>query len=419
MSDFLKQALANAGLALEEAEVVAGGEDDTPIEDTPIEEVIETSDVEADPVEEGVEEIEEAAEETEQAVDQIETSEEVVEALESIYASMESAMADGGLTAREAGFANAAIAAQLKRLRVASPIKMSTESFMSLEDRKANTELSMEGLKEVGKKVVDAIRAALKAVREAAKNFWIKVTDTGGRLQKRAQEMIKALGEKEGDISHAKRFESGNAAFKVIQWLSGGTKRSDWPKQAQSIVKATHAVLNWSKTIRTGLEVMAEGKVPNLPELNESAFADLPCGAKLVKTGADTFSYKLEVTKTREGAENSFDLLNKAALKTLLGQVAEAAGQLSQFRKDWQQTESAIEGALKKLESKAGDAPNETQKEIQSKFQKAARAALSLPQTWGSFAFRCMNGYVQIAGIILKNWETLVKQDAKIPYGAD
>lgn len=417
MSDFLKQALANAGLAMEDAEVVAGGEG--PIEDTPIEEVIESSDVEADPVEEGVDEIEEAAEETEEAVDQIETSEEVVEALESIYASMESAMADGGLTAREAGFANAAISAQLKRLRVASPIKMSTESFVSLEDRKANTELSMEGLKEVGKKVVEAIRAALKAVREAAKNFWIKITDTGGRLQKRAQEMIKALGEKEGDISHAKSFAHTASAIKVMQWLSGGTKRADWPKQALSIVKATHAVLNWSKTIRTGLEVMAEGKVPNLPELNESAFADLPCGAKLVKTGADTFSYKLEVTKTREGATNSFDLPNKSELKTLLGQVAEAAGQLSQFRKDWQQTEAAIEGALKKLESKAGDKPNETQKEIQSKFQKAARAALSLPQTWGSFAFRCMSGYLQIAGIVLKNWEKLTKQDAKIPYGAD
>ena len=413
MSDFLKQALANAGLAMEDAEVVAGGE--APIEDTPIEEVIESSDVEADPVEEGVDEIEEAAEETEEAVDQIETSEEVVEALESIYTSMESAMADGGLTAREAGFANAAIAAQLKRLRVASPIKMSTESFVSLEDRKANTELSMEGLKEVGKKVVDAIRAALKAIREAAKNFWIKITDTGGRLQKRAQEMIKALDAKEGDIKHAKSME--HKAFKVIQWLSGGVKRADWPKQALSIVKATHAVLNWSKTIRAGLEAMAEGKLPNLPELNESAFADLPCGAKLVKTGADTFSYKLEVTKTREGATESYDLPNKAALKTLLGQVAEAAGQLSQFRKDWQQTEAAIEGALKKLESKAGDKPNETQKEIQSKFQKAARAALSLPQTWGSFAFRCMSAYLSIAANIIKFWDDYTKQDGKLPHG--
>ena len=156
---------------------------------------------------------------------------------------------------------------------------------------------------------------------------------------------------------------------------------------------------------------MAEGKVPNLPELNESAFADLPCGAKLVKTGADTFSYKLEVTKTREGASDQFDLPNKATLKTLLGQVAEAAGQLSQFRKDWQQTEAAIEGALKKLESKGGDKPNDTQKEIQSKFQKAARAALSLPQTWGSFAFRCMNAYVGIAAVLVKNWDDIIKQD--------
>ena len=409
MSDFLKQALANAGLAMEDAEVVAGGEG--PIEDTPIEEVIESSDVEADPVEEGVDEIEEAAEETEEAVDQIETSEEVVEALESIYASMESAMADGGLTAREAGFANAAIAAQLKRLRVASPIKMSTESFVSLEDRKANTELSMETLKEVGKKVVDAIRAALKAVREAAKNFWIKITDTGGRLQKRALELIKVLDGKEGEIKHLNAATAGANVIKGIQWLSGGIKRADWPKQALGIVKATHAVLNWSKTIRTGLEAMAEGKNPNLPELNESAFADLPCGAKLVKTGADTFSYKLEVTKTSEGATNSYDLPNKATLKTLLGQVAEAAGQLSQFRKDWQQTEAAIEGALKKLESKAGDKPNETQKEIQSKFQKAARAALSLPQTWGSFAFRCMNAYVGIAAVLVKNWDDIIKQD--------
>ena len=409
MSDFLKQALANAGLAMEDAEVVAGGEG--PIEDTPIEEVIESSDVEADPVEEGVDEIEEAAEETEEAVDQIETSEEVVEALESIYASMESAMADGGLTAREAGFANAAIAAQLKRLRVASPIKMSTESFVSLEDRKANTELSMETLKEVGKKVVDAIRAALKAVREAAKNFWIKITDTGGRLQKRALELIKVLDGKEGEIKKLTSVTAGGNAIKAAQWLSGGVKRADWPKQALSIVKATHAVLNWSKTIRTGLEVMAEGKVPNLPELNESAFADLPCGAKLVKTGSDTFSYKLEVTKTREGTSNELDLPNKAGLKVLLSQVAEAAGQLSQFRKDWQQTEAAIEGALKKLESKAGEKPNETQKEIQSKFQKAARAALSLPQTWGSFAFRCMNAYVGIVAVIVKNWDDIVKQD--------
>ena len=409
MSDFLKQALANAGLAMEDAEVVAGGEG--PIEDTPIEEVIESSDVEADPVEEGVDEIEEAAEETEEAVDQIETSEEVVEALESIYASMESAMADGGLTAREAGFANAAIAAQLKRLRVASPIKMSTESFVSLEDRKANTELSMEGLKEVGKKVVDAIRAALKAIREAAKNFWIKITDTGGRLQKRALEMIKVLDGKEGEIKKLTNVTAGGNAIKAAQWLSGGVTRADWPKQALSIVKATHAVLNWSKTIRTGLEAMAEGKVPNLPELNESAFADLPCGAKLVKTGADTFSYKLEVTKTREGTSNELDLPNKAGLKVLLSQVAEAAGQLSQFRKDWQQTEAAIEGALKKLESKAGEKPNETQKEIQSKFQKAARAALSLPQTWGSFAFRCLNAYVGIVAVIVKNWDDIVKQD--------
>ena len=268
----------------------------------------------------------------------------------------------------------------------------------------------METLKEVGKKVVDAIRAALKAVREAAKNFWIKITDTGGRLQKRAQEMIKALDGKEGDIKNAKYME--HKGIKVIQWLSGGVKRADWPKQALSIVKATHAVLNWSKTIRTGLEVMAEGKVPNLPELNESAFADLPCGAKLVKTGTDTFSYKLEVTKTGEGATEEFAVPNKAALKTLLGQVAEAAGQLSQFRKDWQQTEAAIEGALKKLESKAGDKPNETQKEIQSKFQKAARAALSLPQTWGSFAFRCMSAYLSIAANIIKYWENYTKQDA-------
>ena len=78
---------------------------------------------------------------------------------------------------------------------------------------------------------------------------------------------------------------------------------------------------------------------------------------------------------------------------------------------------AAIEGALKKLESKAGDKPNETQKEIQSKFQKAARAALSLPQTWGSFAFRCMSAYLSIAANIIKHWDDYTKQDGKLPHG--
>ncbi len=133
MSDFLKKALANAGLAMEDAEVVT----DVEVEDTPIEEVIEESDAEEDPVEEGVEEAEEAAEELEEGTDSVETSEEVVEALESIYASMESAVADGGMTAREAGFAQAAISAQLKRLHVSAPAQFSSESFVSLEDRQA------------------------------------------------------------------------------------------------------------------------------------------------------------------------------------------------------------------------------------------------------------------------------------------
>ena len=197
MSDFLKQALAAQGLAMEDAEVIAGGEE--VIEDTPIEEVIEESDAEADPVEEGVEEAEEAAEELEEGTDSVETSEEVAEALESIYASMESAMADGGMTAREAGFAQAAIHAQLKRLHVAVPATVATESFVSLEDRQANTKLAMEGVKEIGKKIVDAIRAALKSLREACKNFWLKITDTAGRLEKRAQELIKVVDGKEGE----------------------------------------------------------------------------------------------------------------------------------------------------------------------------------------------------------------------------
>jgi len=402
MSDFLKNALRGAGLAMEDAEVDTDVE--VPVEDTPIEEVIEASDVEADPVEEGCDEAEAAAEEAEEAAEGIETSEEVVEALESIYSSMESAMADGGLTAREAGFAQAAIAAQLKRLRVAAPVIMSSESFLSTEDRVGNTTLAMEGVKELGKKIVEAIRAALKALRDAAKNFWLKITDTAGRLEKRATEVGNLLAGKEGEAVYGEFFKDHRNLTKLGQWLSGGTKRKDWDKQAISVVKATHAVMSWTKTVRTGLEQMTEGKEFVFPELDTKAFTDLPCGAKLVKTGTDSFSYKLEVTKTREGASETYDLPPKAVLVTLMRQVAEAAKQLSVYRKDWQTTDAAIEGALKKLEAK-GD--NAVQKEIQSKFTKAARSALTLPQSWGGFALRALSGYVSLASLVAKHWDKL------------
>lgn len=157
----LKSYLARQGLALESEEVQ--------------DEALETS----------IAAVETAHDEVEETHEEIEAAEDGATTLESLVLTFESA--PGHRTALEKHLFKCMVAEQYKKIGIATPYVPSLESA-------EHTYLSMEEEKGVIKKVVDAIKDAWARFKAMIRDFWAKLTDTAGKLNKKFEALKKGDG---------------------------------------------------------------------------------------------------------------------------------------------------------------------------------------------------------------------------------
>jgi len=140
--------------------------------------------------------------EAEEAAEDTEELEEAEEGLEAIYASLEASLEHGGLDPTAAAFAHHAVHSYVNRLGMSSnDIMPSLESFGGSSRRTSATTVSMETIGETLKKIWAAIKAAVEKAINAVTNFFRKLFDGMGRLEKKFNDLqIKAnelgVGEK-------------------------------------------------------------------------------------------------------------------------------------------------------------------------------------------------------------------------------
>lgn len=175
--------------------------------------------------------------EAEQEVDAAEAAsaelEEAAEGLESLQAALESSLANGGLTAGEARFANMHAASLCGRLGLTQSVMPSMESFEA-NDRVEATRVSMEGIGETLKKIWEAIKSMAAKVWNWISNFFKSIFGAAERLERRAKALDKVAGKLTGDAKKSKITVSARLASRIAL----GDKVDATAKGAKDLVKA-------------------------------------------------------------------------------------------------------------------------------------------------------------------------------------
>jgi hypothetical protein len=150
--------------------------------------------------------------------DEVLAHEENILALESIAVSLEAfaetaeaSKADGGLDRTGAVLLQQAVQTQTDRLGMVGQLVPSQESFGGTGERLQNTEIAVEGIKEVVKDIWDAIVKAIKAAMLKIKEWWNKLNNSLPGIKKRAEELQERAESTEGSIDKDKITVGGDA----------------------------------------------------------------------------------------------------------------------------------------------------------------------------------------------------------------
>lgn len=148
-------------------------------------------------VEAGLMDVQEAEVQAEATEKNIEGLDAEKEGLESFLISLEASLADGGLTAGEAMWAQRELAARVGKYGVDVQRAVSLENFGGASTRRQAT-ISMENaVKEWLSKIWNAIKDQLKKLWAYLKNWYLRTLDTAPRLRARAEAIKKKA---QGDI---------------------------------------------------------------------------------------------------------------------------------------------------------------------------------------------------------------------------
>ena len=138
------------------------------------------------------EEVEAASGDVTEVETGIENAGEAQAELSSIEASVEEAAEDGGMTPREAEHVQARlerVAALLGTTVADMGLTFRKESFGGASSRVAATKMRLEGIKEWGKKIWEAIKKAWAWLKDAVSNFFAKLTNNIEAIEKRLKEL--------------------------------------------------------------------------------------------------------------------------------------------------------------------------------------------------------------------------------------
>lgn len=178
--------------ALSRGGLFASFEDDK--EEVAAAEVVESADnAEADlgAAQDELNEAEEAARVVDQASDDADTLEEVADTLESREES-------GGATPEEIEMAEVTVESICNRLGIKKPVSLAAESFTSHSDRKRQTQLAVEGIREIGDSIWQVILKIYKKIREWIMKAWDYFFDARTKLLARAKALEARVDKVEG-----------------------------------------------------------------------------------------------------------------------------------------------------------------------------------------------------------------------------
>lgn len=358
-----------------------------------IEEVIEDAAAPADPVAEEVASVEEESEELDNLADDIDETADVAESLEAIVVTVESTLADGGLTVREAAFADAAMQQACKRLRVAAPSMPGLESFGGTSERASATRISLEGFKDTLVKMWEAIKRALRGMMAKLKDFWSSITSSAGKLRKRAI----ALGQSVGDADFSGAPKDLKMSAGLAKYMTRGGNLVN-TTQTSDAVKAIGSDVLGGYTESVIKALKGSGDV-TLPSHFNTALARLPGAPKIESEQQQGITiYKFsndygEVKETKAKAESAADL------SKVCKDIQDFAVQLEQFeKKGYARLNQAVEAKINEMDKAVRAASDNVSAEEKEKIQKtrvAAQSAGTFPRAAAAYGVGVAGGLLQ------------------------
>jgi hypothetical protein len=251
-------------------------------------------------LEAGVAEVLAADQEVCDAGEAVEDLGEVHATLESIKLSVESAIADGGLTPREAEFFRHAMDASSHRVGLRDNLP-SLESFGGSSDREKTTRIALEGVVEQIKKIWAAIVATLKRWWETVERFFYKAFGAAPRLYSRATALKKDAAASSKAIDEGATIKASGVHGELL----GGN-----PSEAANELKAVaEDVL---KTYSSAVTTYAEGWANKLRSITEEDFSKVASGAE-IKVGT---GYPVPGVCNVEGNPSEYGVHGNHAVKT-------------------------------------------------------------------------------------------------------
>lgn len=218
--------------ALSRGGLFASFEDDR--EEVAAAEVVESADnAEADlgAAQDELNEAEEATRVVEQASDDADTLEEVADTLESREES-------GGATPEEIEMAEVTVESICNRLGIKKPVSLAAESFSSRSDRKRQTQLAVEGIREIGDTIWQTILKIYRKIREWIMKAWDYFFDARTKLLRRAKALEAKVDKVEGTpkesviqgsfiegLAHKGGFPSFNELPKAVEQAEEGSSK--------------------------------------------------------------------------------------------------------------------------------------------------------------------------------------------------
>lgn len=142
-------------------------------------------------------------------------AEEVAETLDAMAGPIEEAQADGGLTEPAAEAIRIAVEHMKSRIGMGGRRTFALEGFKSKTTRANATRIALEDIKDTAKKIWDAIVKAFNTAIEWCKKFFASLFDGAEKLKNRAEKLKKMAEEKKGKPAGKEKFQSPAYAEKL------------------------------------------------------------------------------------------------------------------------------------------------------------------------------------------------------------
>ena len=360
---------------------------------------IESSDVEADAVESGIEAVTEANEEAAEVEEAVEDVGEAVTALESIMERIAAATADGSkLTQREIGFISNEAHAVYRSIGIRAIPVLATESI----DAGNNATLALEGLADIASKLLNGLASALSKIGAAVSKFWVNTFTAYGRIRVRATKLKAKLEALAGDTTGTVQFDKEFDGFEKMS--------------AKFTTPSKTILVDYQNDLVNFITKGCEGEAPSLQRV-KGALKALPYSPTVVRV---MNKYDLfEADRTAGKGEVKF--ANKAALIKHMDDTIALCDLVQRAKLGWIKTIQTFEALVNKLTKamtgvKMGSAgtaftglgkhlnlttSGEMSKEI-ARIRNVLGAAMRAPRDFIDYELYCVNASLNLTARAIK-----------------